>query len=172
MSNNKAIRWFAFAAFATLLVVPMWAQSPPINPITCFSGTACKLSFIPIFSSNGGPATIKASLMHVTNGFVTVGGAVTASKGGSVHNTLSGTNTQSIGLTGGAGAFGLLSTTGESSTGLNWAFQGAGAWGDGGADSNYGVIGTALDHSAGIFHNNGPSYYALFGFAEDTGSTG
>jgi hypothetical protein len=171
--HKNASRLLAFGVFATLLVVPMWAQSPPANPLTCLSGTACKINFIPIFSSNGGPATEKASLMHVTNGFVTVGGAVSASKGGGVHNTISGTNTSAIGLVGGAGAFGLLSTSGESSTGANWAFNGAGAWGDGGADSNYGVIGTALDHSAGIFHNNSPNnYYALFGFSEATGGTG
>jgi hypothetical protein len=170
--HKKASRLLAFAVFATLLVVPMWAQSPPANPLTCLSGTACKINFIPIFSSNGGPATEKASLMHVTNGFVTVGGAVTASKGGGVHNTIFGTNTQPVGLKGGAGTFGLLSTSGESSTGSGWAFQGAGAWGDGGEDSNYGVLGTALDHSAGIFYNNGPDYYSLYGFNEATGGTG
>jgi hypothetical protein len=170
--HKKASRLLAFAVFATLLVVPMWAQSPPANPLTCLSGTACKINFIPIFSSNGGPATEKASLMHVTNGFVTVGGAVTASKGGGVHNTIFGTNTQPVGLKGGAGTFGLLSTSGESSTGSGWAFQGAGAWGDDGEDSNYGVLGTALDHSAGIFYNNGPDYYSLYGFNEATGGTG
>jgi len=171
--HKKASRLFAFAAFATLLVVPMWAQSPPANPITCVSGTGCKQVYIPIFNSNGGAATVKSSLMHVSTGFVNVDGAVTASKGGGVHNTLFGRNTQTLGLVGGAGTFGVLSTTGESSTGANWAFNGSGAWGDGGEDSNYGVIGTALDHSAGIFHNNSPdNYYALFGFAEATGSTG
>jgi hypothetical protein len=56
---------------------------------------------------------------------------------------------------------------------LNWPFQGAGVWGDGGKDSNYGIIGTALDHSAGIFHNNSPNnFYALYGFSEATGGTG
>ena len=74
--HKKASRLFAFAAFATLLVVPMWAQSPPANPITCVSGTGCKQGYIPIFNSNGGAATVKSSLMHVTTGFVNIDGAV------------------------------------------------------------------------------------------------
>ena len=171
--HKKASRLLAFAVFATLLVVPMWAQSPPANPLTCLSGTACKINFIPIFSSNGGPATEKASLMHVTNGFVTVGGAVTASKGGGVHNTISGTNTQPVGHKGGAGTFGLLSTSGESSTGSGWPFQGAGAWGDGGEDSNYGILGPHWSIQQESSTIMAPlTATRLYGFNHATGGTG
>jgi hypothetical protein len=170
--HKNASRLLAFAVFATLLVVPMWAQSPPANPLTCLSATACKINFIPIFSSNGGPATEKASLMHVTNGFVTVGGAITASKGGGVHNTISGSNTQANSLTTGAGVYGQLSTTGQSATGAAFQNGGGGVWGDGGKDANYAIIGTTDDKAAGIFQNNGPSFYTNFSFNFATGSTG
>ncbi len=39
---------------------------------------------------------------------------------------------------------------------------GAGVWGDGGASNNYGVIGTADDHTAGIFYNNTGGFYTLY----------
>jgi hypothetical protein len=175
MCNKKAYRWLAFTAFAALLVVPASAQAPPANPITCVSGTACKKSFVPVFNTNGGAATVKDSLMEQTSGVIHVAGGVSATKGGTTkENTIFGSNTSTADLApGGSGVYGQLSSTGESTVGSAWAFQGAGTWGDGGADSNYGVIGTTDDHSAGIFHNNSPNnYYALFGFAEATGGTG
>jgi hypothetical protein len=98
---------------------------------------------------------------------------VAATKGGSSsENVVSGTNTSAFGLTAGSGVFGELSTTGESITGSEWAYQGAGTWGDGGADGNYGVIGTTDALAAGIFENNSSGYYALFGYNQATGSTG
>jgi hypothetical protein len=69
---------------------------------------------------------------------------------------------------GGAGVYGQISTNGQSSTGSTWPFAGGGVWGDGGASNNYGVIGTADDHSAGIFYNSGTGYYALYATATDS----
>jgi hypothetical protein len=101
------------------------------------------------------------------------GGISIANHSTKSENTIYGSNSSPFGLTGGSGVFGQLSTTGESSTGANWPYQGGGVWGDGGADSNYGILGTALDHTAGIFHNNSPNnYYALYGYSEATGGTG
>ena len=74
--------------------------------------------------------------------------------------------------------FGELSTTGESITGQGIQFGGSGTWGDGGGNdsssglANYAVIGTTDNKSAGIFWNDGPSYYNLFAFNYATGSTG
>jgi hypothetical protein len=179
MYQKKASRLFAFAAFATLLVVPMWAQAPPANPITCSSGTACKKNFVPLFASSGGAATVKDSIVKQGGGAISVAGGVNAAKGGSVaQNVISGSNTQTDSLATGAGVYGQLSTTGESVTGQGFQFGGAGTWADGGGNdttsglANYGVIGTTDNKAAGIFQSNGPSYYNLFGFNNATGNTG
>ena len=179
MCNKNVSRLFAFAAFATLLVATMWAQSPPANTITCASGTACKKLYIPVFNSNGGAATVKDSLMHQSSGVVDVAGGVSATKGGSTaQNVVFGTNKQTDSLATGAGVFGELSTTGESITGQGIQFGGGGVWADGGGNdsssglANYAVMGTTDNKSAGIFWNDGPSYYNLFAFNFATGSTG
>ncbi len=48
------------------------------NTITCASGTACKKTFVPIFNSNGGAATITDSIMSQSGSAVAVAGNVTA----------------------------------------------------------------------------------------------
>src|SRR5580704_12927417 len=99
MCNKKAYRWLAFTAFAALLVVPALAQAPPANPITCVSGTACKKSFVPLFDSNGGAATVKDSLMEQTGGSIHFAGGVSAVKGGTAKkNTVFGSNTSTADL--------------------------------------------------------------------------
>jgi hypothetical protein len=163
--TKQFVRFFLLALACSSLLAG--AQDSSYTNITG-GGTKGK---IPLFT---GAHKIGNSIMSQSGTTINVKGGVSSTQGGSSSvDAVFGSNTQSIGLVGGAGTFGQLSTTGESSTGANWPFNGAGAWGDGGNDSNYGVLGTAADHSAGIFHNNSPNdYYALFGFAEATGSTG
>ena len=181
MSKN-ASRMLAFAVL-TLLVTSILGSAQdskaPFNAIKCTSGSACKANFVPVFASTGGAATVKDSIVKQGSGRINVAGGVNATKGGSAsQNTIFGSNTQVDSLSAGAGVFGELSTTGESGTGSSWANGGAGVWGDGGGNdssstlANYAVLGTSDNKSGGIFENNGPNYYALFGFAQSTGSTG
>jgi len=104
-----------------------------------------------------------------------------ASQSGKTINVAGGvatSNKQADGLPTGAGAYGQLSTTGQSLTGQGFQFGGGGTWGDGGGNdtstglANYAVIGTSDNKAGGIFQNNGASYYTLFGFNYATGSTG
>lgn len=173
---KNASRLFAFAVL-TLLVTSILGSAQdskaPTNPITCASGTACKKNYVPVFNSNGGAASVKDSIIKQGGGAISVAGGVNATKGGSASvNVVDGSNTSGPGTAQGAGVYGQISTTGESTTGQNFQFGGSGTWGDGGNDSNYGVIGSTNDKSAGIFQSNGPDYYNLFGFNQATGSTG
>jgi hypothetical protein len=173
---KNASRMFAFAVL-TLLVTSILGSAQdskaPFLPIKCTSGTACKTNFVPVFASTGGSATVKDSIVKQGGGAINVAGAVNATKGGSASvNAVNGSNTQSVGLGAGAGVYGQLSTTGESATGVGFQNGGGGVWGDGGNDSNYAIIGTTDDKAAGIFQNNGPSYYTNFSFNFATGSTG
>jgi hypothetical protein len=166
---------FLCGAFSALAQAP--ADQP--NELRCASGTACKTGTIPVFASNGGSATEKTSIMRQFGDAIHVGGGLIANTGGSTSsNTVLGNNTQTDSLGQGAGTFGELSQNGESGVGSAWGNGGAGAWGDGGTNdssstlANYAVLGTSDNKSGGIFENNGPNYYSLFGFNQATGSTG
>jgi hypothetical protein len=131
---------------------------------------------VPLYT---GAHKIGDSIMKQGGGAISVGGGLNATRHAtSSANGVFGNNLQTDSLPAGAGTFGELSTTGESTVGSGWANGGAGAWGDGGGNdassglANYGVLGTSDNKAAGIFDNNGPSYYTLFGFNFATGSTG
>jgi hypothetical protein len=178
MYRRNASHLFAFGVFATLLVastLSLAADQP--NEIRCSSGTSCKKNFIPVFNSNGGSATVKNSIVLQGSGAINVKGAVNA-KSSSATNTVFGSNTTPPG-TSGAGVYGQQSTTGQSLTGQ--AFEsagigGGGTWGDGGADSNYALIGTTDNKAAGIFWNGDagvdPGFYTNFSFNFATGGVG
>ena len=165
MMPKQCVRFFLLALTCCLLAR---AQDSSQTNITG-GGSSGKLT---VFT---GAHAIGNSIASQSGGRVHIAGGLSVANHASVsNNTIYGSNGQTFGLVKGAGIFGQLSTSGESSTGANWPFQGAGAWGDGGADSNYGVIGTALEHSAGIFHNNSSvdNYYPLYGYNAATGGTG
>jgi len=89
---------------------------------------------------------------------------------GDTSGAFSGVFANDTGSNYGAGVYGQDSTTGlESETGMGWSYNGAGVWGDGGADwttgeGNFGVVGTADDHPGGQFENNSASYSTLWAF--------
>ncbi len=179
MYQKNAVRFFAVALFATLMAVPMWAQVADANTITCVSSSGCVINHVPLFASTGGPATVKDSIMTQGGGRVHVAGGVSVANHATVgNNTVYGSNGQTDSLATGAGVFGQLSTTGQSSTGAAWGNGGGGTWGDGGQNdssttlANYAVIGTTDNKAAGIFQANSPNYYALFGYNFATGGTG
>jgi len=181
MCNKKASRWFALAAFATLVIVPMWAADQP-NELRCTNAAACKKGSILVVAAGGGSATEKSSIMKQVGNEIDVAGSVSAvggtGTGGNGVNFVSSSNEQTDGDAQGAGVYGQLSTTGQSTTGQGFLFGGGGTWGDGGGNdattglANYAVVGTSDNKSGGIFQNNGGSYYTLFGFNHATGSTG
>jgi hypothetical protein len=168
VKQSFVVLLFAFACFSLTAV----AQDNSQTNITG-AGAAGK---IPVFT---GAHSIGNSIATQGGGNINVKGGVVATKGGSTsHNTVQGNNGQTDSLGAGAGVFGELSTTGESTTGSSWGNGGAGTWGDGGNNdgssgfANYAVLGTSDNKSGGIFENNGPGYYTLFGFNQATGSTG
>jgi len=177
MHHKNASRMFAFAVFATLLVATLASAADQPNEIRCSSGSACKKNFLPVFNSNGGSATVKNSIASQGGGAINVKGAVNATSS-TATNAVFGSNTTAPG-TSGAGTYGQQSTTGQSITGqtfLGSGIGGGGAWGDGGADSNYAVIGTTDNKAAGIFWNGGagvdPGFYTNFSFNFATGGVG
>jgi hypothetical protein len=200
-------------------IVPASAQQPPDQPneIRCAGGgTTCKTSFFPVFSSNGGSATVKDSIIKQSGASIAIAGSAivtsSASSPAFVGNS-SGSNAVSDGVdgvtgsgsasgvaginnaggvgvygTGGTGLFGTGSGLGaygqssgigvfgqhgsESGTGQSLTGILSGAWGDGGADANYGVVGSTDNKTGGLFYNNGGNYYTVFGFNSATGGTG
>jgi len=168
MTVKHVVRVFLFA-----LVCCVFAGAQTADTNITGAGVKGK---IPVFT---GAHSIGDSIASQANGNVNVKGGVTATKGGgTAHNTVTGSNTQTDSLATGAGVFGELSTTGESLTGQAFQFGGGGTWSDGGGNdsssgtANYAVIGTTDNKAAGIFQSNGGSYYTLFGFNYATGSTG
>jgi hypothetical protein len=177
MHHKNTRRLLAFAVFATLLIATLASAADQANTISCASGTACRKNFIPLFKTKGGPATVISSIASQGGGAINVKGAVNATSP-TATNAVFGSNTTPIG-TAGAGVYGQQSTSGESITGqtfLGSGIGGGGAWGDGGADSNYALIGTTDNKAAGIFWNGGagvdPGYYTNFSFNFATGGVG
>jgi len=164
MTVKQSVRFFLLALACCSLLAA--AQDSSLVNVTG-GGTKGK---IPLWK---GSHKIGNSIMSQTSGSISVAGGVAASSSSAV-NAVSGSNTTPLG-TAGAGTYGQDSTSGQSTSGqtfLNSGIGGAGAWGDGGADSNYAVLGTTDDKAAGIFWNNGPDFYANFTFNFATGSTG
>src|ERR1700733_6790393 len=101
---------FALACFSLTAV----AQDISETNITG-GGTKGK---IPVYT---GAHSIGNSIATQGGGNINVKGGVVATKGGSAsQNTVQGNNTQTDSLGAGAGVFGELSTTGESTTGQNF----------------------------------------------------
>ena len=162
--RGKQIRFF-FLAFACCSLMAMAQDSADVN-ITGGGSTNKIARFT-------GAHKIGNSIITQGSGAISVTGGVNATEGGSASvNVVNGSNTSGPGTAQGAGVYGQISTTGQSATGAAFQSGGAGTWGDGGNDSNYAVIGTTDDKAGGIFQNNGPSYYNVFGFNYATGSTG
>jgi hypothetical protein len=162
VKQSFVVLLFALACFSLTAI----AQD---NSQTNITGTG-KKGDIPVFT---GTHSIGNSIAKQSAGSF----EVTSNESVST-NTVSGNNGQTDSLAQGAGVYGQLSTTGQSTTGQGFQFGGAGTWGDGGGNdsssglANYAVVGTSDNKSGGIFQNNGGSYYTLYGFNHATGSTG
>jgi len=156
------------------------ASAPPpaeqANEIVCASGTACKTNFFPIFSSNGGSAKVKDSIISQSGATVTVSGSATvtstaigtAAAPAILGQNLGNSNSVSDGVDGvtysetAFGVFGMNNASGGFGTGV----YGKGATGVvgsgtssygvyGGSDSSHGVVGIANGSFFGVVGEGG-----------------
>jgi hypothetical protein len=129
-------------------VLPVFAQqmaaaapqkAPPpadqFNEIRCAGGLACKTSFIPEFSSNGGSAKVKNSIISQSGTHIAIAGSATVSSSASspaLVGQSSGTNAVSDGVDGVTGSGSASGVAGINNSG------GVGVYGTGGT----GLFGT------------------------------
>ena len=123
-----------------------------VNNIVCASGTACKATFFPLFSTNGGSAKVRDSIITQSGGTVRVNGSASVSSSASAPALLgqsSGTNAVSDGVDG-------VTSSGTASgvAGINHG-NGTGVYGTGGI----GVLGTG---GTGLY-GFGSSSYGIYG---------
>jgi trimeric autotransporter adhesin len=163
------------------------------NEIVCASGTACRTGFVPLFSSNGGSASVLDSLLSQGGGTVTIAGnqttagnlnvggqvkaetVVTTTSTGGVNSTMTGPANGIAAITGSATAtgaagftFGVIgqsaSNSGRGVWGLATGSGGIGVLGENNSGPGFGVTGKALPGSAGS------GVYGWKGSSSSTGS--
>jgi hypothetical protein len=160
-------------------------NAPAANTITCASGSACKSGHIPVFTSNGGAAKVKDSIIQESGSTLSVAGsasltgsisASTTSSGSAAvvgyDNTsggsaaVSGTSTNGTGVVA-TGITGLLGTgAGEDGVGVS-ASGNLGVYANGVAAGVYGVSST----STGVIGTS-TNYIGVYGSGGSTGVTG
>jgi len=146
---------------------PTSAAAAPKYPIGCSSATGCNAAYVPLYTSNGGNATVSDSIMTQTGTCVVVGSSctiavtgkvTTKSKDGGVNSTMSGAGNGIAAITGsatspgGAGfTFGVVgqsaSTSGRGVFGLSTGNGGVGVIGENNNGTGFGVVGKALPGS-------------------------
>ena len=86
----KHMRFSAFAIFVAVCLATTLAHAQDqANEIRCGTGTACKSSFLPKFTSNGGSATVNDSIMSQSGTTIHVAGSETLSGGLAAGGTIS-----------------------------------------------------------------------------------
>jgi hypothetical protein len=63
--------------YTLVLGMSLWCSLASAQ-ITCSSGSACQTNFVPVFTSNGGNATVSHSIIEQSGPGISVGGSVTA----------------------------------------------------------------------------------------------
>ncbi len=162
---------------------PAAPQPALANTIVCSSSTACKTGFVPLFSSNGGSAAVKDSIVSQSGTAVKIAGSASAtgsmSSGGNVAasgNVSAGGNVSANGNVGASTVTTVASTGGVNSTmtgtGNSIAAVEGSATATGAAGFTFGVIGqSASDSGRGVFGlASGASGVGVIG--ETTGSSG
>jgi hypothetical protein len=162
---------------------PTSAAAAPKYPIGCSSATGCNAAYVPLYTSNGGNATVSDSIMTQTGTCVVVGSSctiavngklTTKSSSGGLISTMTGAGNGIAALTGsatspgGAGfTFGVVgessSTSGRGVFGLSTGNGGVGVIGENNNGTGMGVVGKALPssgtgaqgYSAGVWGDTG-----------------
>lgn len=62
--------------YVVVLGMSLWCSLASAQ-ITCSSGSACQTNFVPVFTSNGGNATVADSIIQQSGSTISVGGALT-----------------------------------------------------------------------------------------------
>ncbi|MGA8489369.1 MAG: hypothetical protein WB711_03040 [Terriglobales bacterium] len=156
-------------------------KAPVANTITCASASGCKKSFVPLFHTNGGAATVNDSIIEESGSTISVAGSaklagpISASTTSSSSAAVAGNDNTSAGSAAVAGVSrngtGVVATgvtgllgTGEGSDGIGVNASGnLGVYANGNAAGVYGVSTT----STGVIGTSS-SYIGVYG----SGSTG
>jgi trimeric autotransporter adhesin len=154
---------------------PQAAQAA--NTIVCSSGTACKTGFVPLFSSNGGSAAVKDSILSQSGtamtivgtasatGTISSGGDLDASGNVNANGNVGASTVTTVALTGGVNS--TLTGTGNSIAAVEGSATATGA-----AGFTFGVIGqSASANGRGVF-GLAPGASGVGVIGETTGSTG
>jgi hypothetical protein len=175
--GGKPVSAFMIAPTAANSASHPAASTPPpaeqANEIVCVSATGCKAGFIPLFSSNGGSAKVKDSIITQSGATLTVRGSATVTSTGSgtasapaiLGQNLGNSSPVSDGVDGvtysqtAFGVFGVNNANGtgvygKGATGVNG--YGTSSYGVfGGSDSSHGVVGIANGNFFGVVGEGG-----------------
>jgi hypothetical protein len=161
--------------------VPALAQQPAdqANEIRCSGGgSTCKTGFIPAFSSNGGSASVKDSIIKQSGASIAITGSATVSSSASspaLVGQSSGTNAVSDGVDGVTGSGSASGVAGINNAG-GVGVYGTGGTGLFGTGSGFGVYGQSSGDGAFGQHGSkssvGQNLNALAGGWGDGGTDG
>jgi hypothetical protein len=146
------------------------------NNIVCSSATACKSGSVPLFSSNGGSASVRDSIITQSGGALKISGNTTVTGGITSGGNVDGVNVNASGNVGAATVTTTAGTGGVSSTmtggGNSIAAIEGSATASGAAGFTFGVIGqSASDKGRGVF-GLAPGATGVGVIGETTGSSG
>jgi hypothetical protein len=165
------------------------------NEIRCSGSAACKASFVPVFSTNGGSAKVGNSIISQSGTSIAIAGSegvTSTANGPALVGKSSGTSAGSDGVdgftrsgtasgvagintNGGIGVYGT-GGTGVYGRSVSASSTGAGSvevglWGDTGQSSGTAVLGTADDGVAGTFANTSTSGFSTLNVLAFTTNT-
>jgi hypothetical protein len=149
------------------------AEQP--NEIRCAGNAACKASFLPVFSTNGGSAKVNNSIISQSGTNIAIAGseAVTSSANDpAILGQSTGTSGASIGVEGvssSASSYGVAGFNGGGGIGVyGTSSSGDGVFGDTKSASAYGVVGINEGSGVGVLGSSS-SGHGVYG---ETGSAG
>lgn len=146
------------------------------NNIVCASATACKSGSVPLFSSNGGSASVRDSIITQSSGALKISGNTAVTGGITSGGNIDGVNLNASGNVGATTVTTNAGTGGVSSTmtgaGNSIAAIEGSATATGAAGFTFGVIGqSASDKGRGVF-GLAPGAAGVGVIGETTGSSG
>jgi hypothetical protein len=137
-------------------------KAPLANTITCASGSACKKSFVPLFHTSGGAATVNDSIIEESGSTISIGGSVNLA--GSINALATSTSAAVTGKDNSSG--GIAGVVGTSTNGYGVSGTGViGLFGNGEGIDGYGVYGSG---NTGVYGNG----YAAGVYGASDASTG
>ena len=152
------------------------AEQP--NEIRCSGNAACKTSFLPVFSTNGGSAKVHDSIISQsgTNTMIAGSEAVTSSANApAILGKNTGTSGASIGVEGvtsSASSYAVAGSNGSSGIGVyGTSVSGDGVFGDAKSATAYGVVGANEGNGVGVLGSSSTGH-GVYGETGGAGSYG